>query len=129
MMPRSRPTKQRRSWRALSKNRTGAAEAAAGGRRNGPGRRVAVLEAGPTRMRPVLMTALSTICGMLPVAFGQGGGSELRNPMGVIAIGGLVTSTVLTLVVVPVAYTLVDDAQTAVVRALRTLRSRSPAPR
>jgi len=75
----------------------------------------AVLEAGPTRMRPVLMTALSTICGMLPVAFGQGDGSEWRNPMGVIAIGGLAASTLLTLLVVPIAYTLVDDLQTAVV--------------
>ena len=75
-------------------------------RSRGPRLRAAVLEAGPTRMRPVLMTAVSTICGMLPVAFGQGDGSEMRNPMGVIAIGGLATSTLLTLIVVPVAYTL-----------------------
>jgi hypothetical protein len=57
---------------------------------------------------------------------GGGDGAELRNPMGVIAIGGLITSTLLTLVVVPIAYTLVDDAQAAVVRALHSLRSRSP---
>jgi HAE1 family hydrophobic/amphiphilic exporter-1 len=78
----------------------------------------AVLEAGPTRMRPVLMTAVSTIFGMLPVAFGRGDGSEWRNPMGVVAIGGLLTSTLLTLLVVPVAYTLVDDAQRAVAKGL-----------
>jgi len=91
-------------------------------RSRGASLREAVLEAGPTRMRPVLMTALSTIFGMLPVAFGHGDGSELRNPMGVIAIGGLVTSTLLTLLVVPVAYTLIDDAQTALFRALRPSR-------
>jgi HAE1 family hydrophobic/amphiphilic exporter-1 len=78
----------------------------------------AVLEAGPTRMRPVLMTAVSTIFGMLPVAFGRGDGSEWRNPMGVIAIGGLAASTLLTLLVVPVAYTLVDDLQSWIIRRL-----------
>ncbi len=71
--------------------------------------RDAILEAGPTRMRPVLMTAVSTIFGMIPVAFGTGDGSEWRNPMGVIAIGGLTTSTLLTLLVVPVFYSLVDE--------------------
>jgi HAE1 family hydrophobic/amphiphilic exporter-1 len=88
-------------------------------RARGASLRAAVLEAGPTRMRPVLMTAVSTIFGMLPVAFGQGDGSEMRNPMGMIAIGGLATSTLLTLIVVPVAYTLIDDAQTIIVGALR----------
>ncbi|MCP5044890.1 MAG: efflux RND transporter permease subunit, partial [bacterium] len=53
----------------------------------------AVLEAGATRLRPVLMTAVSTICGMLPLAYGSGDGSEWRNPMGLICIGGLITST------------------------------------
>jgi HAE1 family hydrophobic/amphiphilic exporter-1 len=79
----------------------------------------AVLEAGPTRMRPVLMTAVSTIFGMLPVAFSTGDGSEWRNPMGIIAIGGLATSTFLTLLVVPVVYTLIDDAGTLMLRAIR----------
>ena len=78
----------------------------------------AVLEAGPTRMRPVLMTAVSTIFGMMPVAFGQGDGSEWRNPMGVIAIGGLAASTLLTLLVVPIAYTLIDDLQSATLARL-----------
>jgi len=82
----------------------------------------AVLKAGPTRLRPVLMTAVSTIFGMLPVAFGRGDGSEWRNPMGIVCIGGLVTSTLLTLLVVPVVYTLVDDAQRAGSRALARLR-------
>jgi HAE1 family hydrophobic/amphiphilic exporter-1 len=86
--------------------------------------RQAVLEAGPTRMRPVLMTAVSTIFGMLPLALGRGDGSEWRSPMGVIAIGGLTTSTLLTLLVVPVAYTLLDDLQTALERGARGLRAR-----
>ncbi len=84
--------------------------------------REAVLEAGPVRMRPVLMTAVSTIFGMVPVAFGGGDGSEWRNPMGVVAIGGLATSTLLTLLVVPVVYTLVDDAGRKVQGALARLR-------
>jgi HAE1 family hydrophobic/amphiphilic exporter-1 len=87
-------------------------------RARGRSLRDAVLEAGPARMRPVLMTAVSTIFGMLPVAFGRGDGSEWRSPMGVVAIGGLVTSTLLTLLVVPVVYTLVDDAQRALGGAL-----------
>jgi len=70
----------------------------------------AVLEAGPTRMRPVLMTAVSTVFGMLPVALSTGDGSEWRSPMGIISIGGLTASTFLTLLVVPVVYTLLDDA-------------------
>jgi HAE1 family hydrophobic/amphiphilic exporter-1 len=93
-------------------------------RARGLGVRDAVLEAGPTRMRPVLMTAVSTIFGMLPVAVGHGDGSEWRSPMGIIAIGGLSTSTLLTLLVVPVAYTLVDDAQSGITRGARRLRAR-----
>ncbi|MBW2666750.1 MAG: efflux RND transporter permease subunit, partial [Deltaproteobacteria bacterium] len=84
--------------------------------------RDAVLEAGPVRLRPVLMTAVSTVCGMLPLAFGVGDGAEWRNPMGVVCIGGLIASTLLTLLIVPVAYTLIDDAQNAVTRRLRPLR-------
>jgi HAE1 family hydrophobic/amphiphilic exporter-1 len=84
----------------------------------------AVLEAGATRMRPVLMTAVSTIFGMLPVALSQGDGSEWRNPMGIIAIGGLATSTLLTLLVVPIFYTLLDDAASAARRALGLRPSR-----
>jgi HAE1 family hydrophobic/amphiphilic exporter-1 len=81
--------------------------------------RDAVLEAGPVRLRPVLMTAVSTVCGMMPLAYGSGDGSEWRNPMGVVCIGGLVASTLLTLLIVPIAYTLIDDAQSIAGRALR----------
>jgi HAE1 family hydrophobic/amphiphilic exporter-1 len=86
--------------------------------------RDAVLEAGPTRMRPVLMTAVSTLFGMLPVALSTGDGSEWRNPMGIIAIGGLLTSTFLTLLVVPVVYTLIDDAEKSLAGWLRALSGR-----
>ncbi|MCP4039789.1 MAG: efflux RND transporter permease subunit, partial [bacterium] len=89
----------------------------------------AVLEAGATRLRPVLMTAVSTICGMLPLAYGSGDGSEWRNPMGLICIGGLITSTLLTLLVVPIAYTLVDGFQrrvSEVIRAAWRASSRRP---
>jgi len=85
--------------------------------------REAVLEAGPIRMRPVLMTAISTIFGMMPLALGAGDGAEWRQPMGIVAIGGLITSTLLTLVVVPVIYTLMDDLQTGLAKGLRSVRS------
>jgi HAE1 family hydrophobic/amphiphilic exporter-1 len=71
--------------------------------------RDAILAAGPVRLRPVLMTACSTIAGMVPVAIAQSDGAEFRQPMGLLVIGGLASSTLLTLVVVPVAYTLVAD--------------------
>jgi HAE1 family hydrophobic/amphiphilic exporter-1 len=70
----------------------------------------AVLKAGPVRMRPVLMTAFTLILGLLPIVLSSGIGVEFRRPMGVITIGGLLTSTLLTLVIVPVIYSLVDGA-------------------
>ncbi len=69
----------------------------------------AILTAGPVRLRPILMTAISTIAGMLPVAIGLGSGAETRSPMGTAIVGGLVTSTLLTLVVIPVVYSVLDD--------------------
>jgi len=82
----------------------------------------AILEAGPVRMRPVLMTSGALIGGMLPGVFSQGVGSEFFKPMAVIMIGGLITSTLLTLVIVPVIYALLDTG-TEKLRALaRRLR-------
>ncbi|NEQ69758.1 MAG: efflux RND transporter permease subunit, partial [Symploca sp. SIO2D2] len=69
----------------------------------------AVLETGVVRLRPIMMTTASTILGMLPIALGLGAGSELRQPMAVAIIGGLITSTLLSLIVVPVLYTLLED--------------------
>ncbi|MBU6155851.1 MAG: efflux RND transporter permease subunit [Alphaproteobacteria bacterium] len=70
----------------------------------------AISEAGPRRMRPVLMTQLATVFGMIPVAISVSQGAEFRNGMGVLIIGGILSSTVLTLFIVPVAYTLMADA-------------------
>jgi multidrug efflux pump len=68
----------------------------------------AMLEAGRVRLRPILMTALSTIAGILPIAIGFGAGAESRRPMGVVVVGGMLTSTFLTLYVIPVVYVLLD---------------------
>jgi hydrophobe/amphiphile efflux-1 (HAE1) family protein len=78
-------------------------------RDRGMSRTDALLKAGPTRLRPILMTTFAMIFGMFPVAFGLGEGSEFRAPMGQAVIGGLVTSTILTLFIVPVVYSLLDD--------------------
>jgi HAE1 family hydrophobic/amphiphilic exporter-1 len=88
-------------------------------RRDGMERNAALLKAGPTRLRPILMTAMATIFGMLPVALSQGLGSEGRSPMATCVIGGLAVSTLLTLVVVPVVYTLMDDLTNMVTRKRR----------
>jgi HAE1 family hydrophobic/amphiphilic exporter-1 len=77
----------------------------------------AILEAGPVRLRPVLMTTVATIAGMVPVALAQSDGAEFRQPMGVLVIGGLVSSTLLTMVVVPVAYVLVEGLAALAPRA------------
>lgn len=68
----------------------------------------ALIEAGSVRLRPILMTTAAMIFGMLPIALGIGAGAELRQSMGVVLVGGLITSTVLTLVVVPLVYLLID---------------------
>jgi multidrug efflux pump subunit AcrB len=78
-------------------------------RQTGMSRKAAILEAGPVRLRPILMTTAATILGMVPLAFGLGAGAELRSPMAVAIIGGLVTSTLLSLLVVPVIYDVLDD--------------------
>lgn len=69
----------------------------------------AIAEAGAQRLRPIVMTTAATILGMVPIALGFGAGAELRAPMAVAIIGGLITSTLLSLIVIPVAYTLFDD--------------------
>lgn len=75
----------------------------------GEDRTVAIMKAGPIRIRPIMMTALTTILGLVPMSLGIGEGAELTQSMGVVVIGGLSLSTVLTLVVVPVMYTIFDD--------------------
>jgi HAE1 family hydrophobic/amphiphilic exporter-1 len=78
-------------------------------RERGLERREALIEAGRTRLRPIMMTTLAMIFGMLPTALAIGSGAEMRAPMGRAVIGGLITSTMLTLIVVPVVYSLLDD--------------------
>ncbi|WP_138498024.1 efflux RND transporter permease subunit [Nostoc sp. PA-18-2419] len=75
----------------------------------GLNRTEAILNTGLVRLRPIMMTTASTLLGMLPIALGLGAGSELRSPMAVAIAGGLVTSTILSLIVVPVVYTILDD--------------------
>jgi HAE1 family hydrophobic/amphiphilic exporter-1 len=79
-------------------------------RRDGLERTEALLTAGPVRLRPILMTTAAMVFGMLPIAVSRGYGAEMRAPMAVAVIGGLIMSTLLTLVVVPVVYSLFDDA-------------------
>jgi HAE1 family hydrophobic/amphiphilic exporter-1 len=74
-------------------------------------RNQAVLQASPVRLRPILMTAVTTILGVLPVALGYSAGGEVRAGMGRATFGGMLASTLLTLFIVPVAYTLLDDFQ------------------
>jgi len=78
-------------------------------RKRGMGREEALLKAGPVRLRPILMTSAAMIMGMLPAALGIGEGAEWRQSMGIVVIGGLITSTLLTLLVVPVTYVVVDN--------------------
>jgi HAE1 family hydrophobic/amphiphilic exporter-1 len=77
-------------------------------------KRDAILQAGPVRLRPILMTTFAMIMGMMPIAIGIGEGAESRSPMAIAVIGGLITSLLLTLVVVPVAYDLFDTLQTRI---------------
>jgi HAE1 family hydrophobic/amphiphilic exporter-1 len=79
--------------------------------KRGMGLRDALLEAGVTRLRPILMTSVTMIVGMLPLALSLGASSEIRSGMAVVLIGGLVTSTLLTPILLPVVYTLMDDVR------------------
>ncbi|HTB29758.1 MAG TPA: efflux RND transporter permease subunit [Steroidobacteraceae bacterium] len=79
--------------------------------RAGKSRLTAILEAGHKRARPIVMTTVAMIAGMLPVAVGWGGDSDFRSPMAIAVIGGLATSTFLTLIVVPAVFTLFDDIE------------------
>jgi HAE1 family hydrophobic/amphiphilic exporter-1 len=77
--------------------------------RAGVAQHAAILQAGQVRLRPILMTTLAMLFGMLPMALGLGDGGEQQAPMGRAVIGGIITSTILTLVVVPVVYTYLDS--------------------
>ena len=86
--------------------------------KEGKSRRQAVIEAGGTRLRPILMTSISTMAGMVPIALELGAGGETRSPMAIAVIGGFSTSTLLTLVVVPVFFTYISSARSKTARVL-----------
>jgi HAE1 family hydrophobic/amphiphilic exporter-1 len=98
-------------------------------RSQGLERNAALVRAGSTRLRPIVMTTLAMIFGMLPLAFAIGAGAELRAPMARAVIGGLVTSTLLTLIVVPVVYTYLDGLRPAAFSAWLARRGRAPRER
>jgi HAE1 family hydrophobic/amphiphilic exporter-1 len=79
------------------------------GQESGKDRRTAIIEAGRVRLRPIMMTTLALIAGMIPVALGRGEGADFRAPLGRAIIGGVITSTVLTLLVIPTIYEILDD--------------------
>ncbi len=90
--------------------------------------RDALLEAGTTRLRPIFMTSITMIFGMLPTALAMADGAELRKGMGIVLVGGLITSTLLTPILIPVAYTLIDDLKHWGVRTVRKLRGKKETP-
>lgn len=96
-------------------------------RQRGMSRSEAILQAGPVRLRPVLMTALTTILGMTPLALGIGEGTETGAPLATAVIGGLAAATFLTLVVVPVVYDLLEDLGEKLVQGCRRLLYRREA--
>ena len=78
--------------------------------------REALIEAGAIRLRPILMTTFALIAGMVPVALGRGEGAQFRAPLGVAVIGGTITSTLLTLLVIPTFYEVLDDMRSWLAR-------------
>jgi HAE1 family hydrophobic/amphiphilic exporter-1 len=80
-------------------------------RAQGNALRDAILQAGRVRLRPIVMTTVTTVLGLTPMALGLGRGSDLRAPLAIAVIGGLISATALTLVVVPVAYDLIEEGR------------------
>lgn len=88
-------------------------------RKKGLSREEAVVEGGKARLRPILMTALTTILGLVPLSIGLGSGAEIRSPLAITVIGGLTTSTFMTLIVIPVAYSLLEDLRSRIFKLRR----------
>jgi HAE1 family hydrophobic/amphiphilic exporter-1 len=91
-------------------------------RDRGRNRHDALVEAGPVRLRPIAMTTIALILGTLPIALALGRGSEFRETIGIVIIGGITLSTLLTLVVIPCSYTIFDDLSLLIGRTLRRMR-------
>ena len=94
---------------------------------NGLSRNEAIMLAGQTRLRPILMTTAAMVMGMVPLALGIGEGSEQQAPMAHAIIGGVITSTLLTLIVVPVIYTYLDDGKQRFLRLFAKKKAETPA--
>jgi hydrophobic/amphiphilic exporter-1 (mainly G- bacteria), HAE1 family len=92
--------------------------------------REALIEAGRIRLRPIIMTTFALIAGMIPVALGRGEGADFRAPLGRAVIGGTLTSTLLTLLVIPTVYEILYDARAWARARLRRAfgRGQPPAP-
>ncbi|MDQ6719003.1 MAG: efflux RND transporter permease subunit, partial [Gemmatimonadota bacterium] len=95
--------------------------------RDGLSRRDAIIQAGAIRLRPIMMTTLALIAGMIPVALGHGEGAEFRAPLGRAVIGGVITSTLLTLIVIPTFYEILDEWREKLLRKFG-LWKEHPAP-
>ena len=85
----------------------------------GKTQRQALLDAGLSRLRPILMTSLATVAGTIPLALGLGAGAEIRSSMGIAIMGGFTTSTLLTLIVVPVLFTYIDNFQSWILKKFK----------
>jgi HAE1 family hydrophobic/amphiphilic exporter-1 len=97
--------------------------------REGMAQRDAIIEACRERARPIIMTSMAMMAGMLPTALAIGKGSEFRQPMAVAVIGGLISSTLLSLVMVPVVYEMIDDFERWLTPRLGRLTTPPDAPR
>ncbi|HVL37897.1 MAG TPA: efflux RND transporter permease subunit, partial [Fimbriimonadaceae bacterium] len=97
-------------------------------RARGRSRHDAIVEAGPVRLRPIAMTTIALILGVLPIAIALGRGSEFRETIGIVIIGGMILSTVMTLLVIPCSYTIFDDASIGLGRLMRRLRGERDLP-
>jgi HAE1 family hydrophobic/amphiphilic exporter-1 len=109
-------------------------------RKEGYSRKEALVEAGRLRLRPILMTTAALVFALLPILLGRSAGSEVRAPLAAVVIGGNITSTALTLILVPVVYNFFDGGSSLIIRLLRRLlggerpqeeggEDRAPAPR
>jgi HAE1 family hydrophobic/amphiphilic exporter-1 len=95
-------------------------------KQRGASLREAVARAGAVRLRPILMTTATTALGLLPMAIGLGDGAEIRRPLAITVISGLLASTALTLLVIPTLYYLADRGKERLLRALGTAREEAP---
>jgi HAE1 family hydrophobic/amphiphilic exporter-1 len=95
--------------------------------KEGYSRKEALIEAGRLRLRPILMTTAALVFALLPVLLGRGAGSETRAPLAAVVIGGNITSTALTLILVPVVYNFFDGGSSLVSRILRRMLGSEPA--